>query len=306
MMNYPETGPITLAQEKDEDGITGGKGGEDVYFLSGNTSGVLQALAPNTPGNIVKPVIQKIKTPGYNAQVLNYVGYIIGGEQISSEVGTEPPGALIYSITTDESYNWKRCDSLLEFTIADYGDLYNALNSINALGGKIERVFVTPAADPGLVGLSATQFANGQVVWSGRVIRANTEENYFDILKYPDSSGAISKEADSSLKITIGSAAYIITSNSDIAFRTPSFQRKTETVVVGEGATRTITLYPYLKVSSTSAVSIPANVTVESLTVTDTATIYNQNKTGTAVDLYDKLTALDSHKATVESTLKLT
>jgi len=256
MMNYPESGPIVLRQEKDEDGVTGGAGGEDVYFLSGNTGGVLQALAPNNPGYVVKPVIQKIKSPGFNAQVLNYVGYIIGGEEISSEVGTEPAGAIIYSIAEDDSYNWKRCDKSLSFTITDYKDLYDALFRSRALSSIDERIYVTTPPDPGLIGSIANQQTGGIITWTGRVVGADTVN-------------------------------------------------KTETVKMGD-VQRQIDLYPYLKVSSTSAVSIPSSVTVEKLTVTDTATIYNQSKTGSPVDLYDKLTALDTHKATVESTLNLT
>ena len=112
--------------------------------------------------------------------------------------------------------------------------------------------------------------------------------------------------ADSSGKITIASGTWTISSNTHYAFTTPIFSRKTETVIVGQNTQRQIELYPYIKVSSTSAVSIPSSVTIENLTVTDTATIYNQSKTGSPVDLYDKLTALDTHKATVESTLNLT
>lgn len=306
MMNYPDTGPITLRQEKDEDGVTGGAGGEDVYFLSGNTSGVLQALAPNNPGYIVKPVVQKIKTPGFNAQVLNYVGYIIGGEEISSEVGTEPPGALIYSMTESDSYNWKRCDIPLTFVIADYRDLYNALIGSSSLSSLDERIYVNTPPDPGLIGSSAIQQTNGKITWSGQVVGASTLDNYYDIRKFSDAAGKITGLADSSGKITIGSGTWTISSNTNYGFTTPIFSRKTETVIVGQNTQRQIELYPYLKVSSTSAVSIPSSVTVEKLTVTDTATIYNQSKTGSPVDLYDKLTALDTHKATVESTLNLT
>ena len=305
MMNYPESGPIVLRQEKDEDGVTGGAGGEDVYFLSGNTGGVLQALAPNNPGYVVKPVIQKIKSPGFNAQVLNYVGYIIGGEEISSEVGTEPAGAIIYSIAEDDSYNWKRCDKSLSFTITDYKDLYDALFRSRALSSIDERIYVTTPPDPGLIGSIANQQTGGIITWTGRVVGADTVNNYYDVRKFADADGKIQGLIDTSAKLTIQSGTWTIDSTSNYAFGTPVFSLKTETVKMGD-VQRQIDLYPYLKVSSTSAVSIPSSVTVEKLTVTDTATIYNQSKTGSPVDLYDKLTALDTHKATVESTLNLT
>ena len=61
------------------DGSTGSAGGDDVYFLSETIAGGVQNLAPEGTGNIAKPVLQAAADDIYNAHVVNYIGYQIGG-----------------------------------------------------------------------------------------------------------------------------------------------------------------------------------------------------------------------------------
>ena len=66
-------------------GSTGGAGGNDIYFLSAATGGLLQNIAPNEPTQIIKPVLQMADNGDYNAVVQNYIGYQVGGNVIATE-----------------------------------------------------------------------------------------------------------------------------------------------------------------------------------------------------------------------------
>ena len=76
-MKFPE-GRFATA-ENDLSRFGGGSGGNDVYFLSAATAGGVQNLAPYISGQIAKPVLQVVNDGLYNAHVVNYIGYQIGG-----------------------------------------------------------------------------------------------------------------------------------------------------------------------------------------------------------------------------------
>ena len=65
-------------------GITGAAGGNDVYFLSEATAGYIQNLAPTTPTTIAKPILQRASDGDFNAHVVNYIGYQIGGQAVGN------------------------------------------------------------------------------------------------------------------------------------------------------------------------------------------------------------------------------
>lgn len=53
----------------------GGEGSHDIYFLSGQTAGKLQSLAPTDEDHIVKPVYQVAPHGNYTGTIVNYIGY---------------------------------------------------------------------------------------------------------------------------------------------------------------------------------------------------------------------------------------
>jgi len=59
---------------------SGAGGGNDIYFLSGMTAGVLQNLAPANIDHITKPVYQVAPHGTYTGSVINYSGYRLGGD----------------------------------------------------------------------------------------------------------------------------------------------------------------------------------------------------------------------------------
>ena len=74
--------------------IAGASGGNDVYFLSEVTAGVLQNLAPSTVGTIAKPVLQSAADGTYTGHVINYIGYQIGGSVNVHGANTDQSGTV--------------------------------------------------------------------------------------------------------------------------------------------------------------------------------------------------------------------
>jgi len=62
------------------DDPSGAGGGNDIYFLSGTTAGLLENLAPLNSTHVVKPIYQKAPHGTYTGSVVNYSGYRIGGD----------------------------------------------------------------------------------------------------------------------------------------------------------------------------------------------------------------------------------
>ena len=74
--------------------IAGASGGNDIYFLSEVTAGVLQNLAPSTVGTIAKPVLQAAADGTYTGHVINYIGYQIGGSVNVHGANTDQSGTV--------------------------------------------------------------------------------------------------------------------------------------------------------------------------------------------------------------------
>jgi|15BtaG_2_1085339.scaffolds.fasta_scaffold00633_4 hypothetical protein len=76
---------------------SGASGGADVYFLSSATGGGVQDIAPEEPGEIAKPVLQMAADGTFNAHVVNYIGYQVGGSVAAYE-GRNQEGGEVASL----------------------------------------------------------------------------------------------------------------------------------------------------------------------------------------------------------------
>ena len=114
-IKYPSDRFINATHVDPVQGLLGASGGNDVYFLSEATGGVVQNLAPSTPTTIAKPVLQVLADGDFNANVVNYIGYQIGGNAVAEETFAEPAGS------TRNIMNFNN-------------------NQLNSLGGKWHRV----------------------------------------------------------------------------------------------------------------------------------------------------------------------
>ena len=95
-INYP-SGRVIAATHigGDEFGVTGAGGGNDVYFLSAVTGGMLQNLAPTEPTQVIKPVYQVAPDSPWTGQVVNYIGYQSGGQIVAEDVQEIPVGSIM-------------------------------------------------------------------------------------------------------------------------------------------------------------------------------------------------------------------
>lgn len=78
------TVPFDILQDM---GLAGGSGGNDIWFLSAATAGVMQNLAPSTGGEIVKPVYyaypHEYSGVTFSGLFVNYIGYQVGSTTTS-------------------------------------------------------------------------------------------------------------------------------------------------------------------------------------------------------------------------------
>ena len=83
-------------------GSNGGSGGNDIWFLSGTTSGHMQNLAPTAVGNIVKPVYyaypHEFNGATFSGLVVNYIGYSVSSVTSSTTTSTTTSTTAVGSI----------------------------------------------------------------------------------------------------------------------------------------------------------------------------------------------------------------
>lgn len=82
-------------------GSNGGSGGNDIWFLSGTTSGHMQNLAPTAVGNIVKPVYyaypHEFNGATFSGLVVNYIGYSVSSATSTTTTSTTTTGNIFAS-----------------------------------------------------------------------------------------------------------------------------------------------------------------------------------------------------------------
>lgn len=93
-------------------GSNGGSGGNDIWFLSGITSGHMQNLAPTAVGNIVKPVYyaypHEFDGTTFSGLVVNYIGYSVSSATSTTTTSTTTAVGGIFAspiLMTDNTVN---------------------------------------------------------------------------------------------------------------------------------------------------------------------------------------------------------
>jgi hypothetical protein len=135
-INYPPTKLVNATHIDAEAGLSGAAGGQDVYFLSAATAGVLQNLAPTEPTQVIKPIYQVAPDSPWTGQVVNYIGYQAGGSITGEDTHGMVSGSLIDVVdwNKDERTNrpgWRKLDgstlNLLASNGETYGHTYNII-----------------------------------------------------------------------------------------------------------------------------------------------------------------------------------
>lgn len=269
-------------------GSGGGSGGNDVYFLSGTTAGILQNLAPTSIDHIIKPVYQAAPHGSYTGVVTNYIGYRIGGDVQAAFDDTEL-GNIQIVVGIDQFVNGYVDASIShELQITDYPEFYSKYGSQY---GYIEKVVVSSPPVPGSV-------KNGDEVYQ----QGNYVGYVYNTPDYNDGNIYIYKKPSTSLlsivPISINGISISISSTSVKSVFTPIVSLSQPLVISGKSGfdiptQRTIV---GIKIKPQGIrVSIPSNTTVSSF-VSDTISLGK-----TAASRFDLETRINSIDARLTS-----
>tara|TARA_R110002020_G_scaffold343102_1_gene557452 strand:+ start:1960 stop:3357 length:1398 start_codon:yes stop_codon:yes gene_type:complete len=174
--------------------IEGASGGNDIYFLSEVTAGAVQNLAPITPTTIAKPILQRADDGDFTAQVVNYIGYQIGGEVVGTDEDYDaggsyytalnmgggetilPPGNILIS----GSGSWLSInDEDLGYRIGQdtYYTAYNRVFNRGVLGRRWSCKTSTSPSSTNLNQTVTTKNSNGTTKFSGKVVSIDVQNN---------------------------------------------------------------------------------------------------------------------------------
>lgn len=272
-INHPQT---NFEYNEDSFGSTlGASGGNDIFFLSDGVSGGFMNLAPTEPGTIAKPVLQRISDSAgsYNFQVLNYIGYQIGGDLVAETQSALPIGSFIKVPSSSVVPNgWVETSTStstpLDLDVTLYPDYYAFAGKSFGFVQTLQLTGITVTST--LVGATITQKTPQGIVYTTGVIKSvqdgssvkvqmsiNAKEFIVDNT-YPVSVVASSPGQPLAGTIRTSTITSVmvptVIDNSPIVFNifntdiTPSFKT-------------------LVKVRDVVGVSIPRNVTVEDMTV---------------------------------------
>ena len=296
-IKYPSSRLISATHVDPDMGlatITGASGGNDIYFLSEVTAGRLQNLAPKTPGTIAKPVFQVAPDGDYTGQVVNYIGYQIGGNVVGEETFSEPAGShvnqLLFgndngsSLTQDGWFNAteRRMFSLhiedLDYVGKTYNKTFKAFGIVAGARYKVTLSSVIDTALSTIINKQATQ-KNGSRTIIGKytVVEVDKPNNVLWL------EGAY--ELDSSKKIHIGTSSYTIASSTITAFANPialSTSTRSQSFTDINGNPLNVREVPFLKMPADGqglAVTLVPSATFDSITVKNQIDIGNSSHT---------------------------
>ena len=297
-LNIVIYGSITLDSNKFADmGSAGGCGGNDIYFLSGQTAGVLQNLAPSDLNQIIKPIYQAAPHGSFSGVVVNYLGYKIGGEIQASFLDGEAVGS-IQTIIGDGDFEEGYVDASIshDLAIADYPEFYNEFGTDY---GYVEKIVVSESV-------------SGSIVPSQKAIQTTSSYNgTITSVDYANKTIYIAREPNTPLAST--SKKIEIKTSSSTAKLTPVSREvySVYTPVVeltqplsistknGSNVTVTQNVKVGIKVKPLGIqISVPNNVTASSIEV-DTLSI------GTSGDVETILNDFESRISAIENRLKM-
>lgn len=287
-------GSISLDSAKLADmGSGGGSGGNDIYFLSGLTAGVLQNLAPTSLDHIVKPVYQAAPHGSYSGVVINYLGYKIGGdiEATTADV-TVGNVELIYG-NSEFSEGYVDASVSHELQIADYPEFYN---NYGTQYGYVEKLTVSESVSGAIIpNTKGTQTTSS---YSGTVVSVDYANKNIFVFKAPGTDLA-STSKKVSFNTSGGSTKYTVTSTEIYAVQTPIITMTQPISVTGKNGTgievpQTVKIGLKVKPSGTQ-VSIPTNVNVTSLSAQSIAIGTNEDDVETLLnDFESRISAIET------------
>jgi len=292
-------GSISIDSSKLADmGSGGGSGGNDIYFLSDQTAGGLQNLAPTNLEHIVKPVYQISPHGSYTGVIVNYLGYKIGGDIQAAFNDTNSLGSL-QTLIGDSAFEESFLDASIshELAVADYPDFYAKFGKKY---GFVERVTVTESIPGSIVANQTVAQTNSS--YTGNVVSVDVANKYVYILRKPNADLA---STGKQIVITTNSSVVRLTPTATTVYSiyTPVISLTQPIAIYGkDGSNLTVSqrVKIGIKVKPLSVqVAVPETVTANSLTATEL-------KYGvTEEDLETKINNFESRIAAIETRLRL-
>ena len=279
--------------------ISGASGGNDVFFLSAVTAGLLTNIAPLTVGHIAKPILTGATLGNYNAIVNNYIGYAVGGAVAAQDVSSGTVGSLNYipegtDTATMEANGYIRADEIAAVSVTDYPDYYNLVGE--QYGSEYEIAFATETP----VDLADSNKALTQTLSSTR--SASTTVKSIDLvnnkitIKY-DPGDEKFETGDA----VIGGRSVKISPSTLKHVYIPKYPMRKESVKDSSGKFKSVNQIPFIKVSALVGVSIPQNLTVTNLNVTGKLTASSSEESTSYDDLVAQIKTLKADVATLQS-----
>ena len=317
---------------------SGASCGNDVYFLSGQTAGYVQNLAPTIATQIAKPILQKAADGVYTAHVVNYIGYQIGGEIVGtrtggrSELGAEYTKVLNFgdSGITEKSSNsdlwdlsktkqWLPINTDDKDWTPENGTYYTAYLDFMSQG-KFGRRWKVVLDESPTISDNGRQVkktnTDGTVAWEGKIVSMETNKNTI----FVETTNIHDVRAGDTIYGRSG--RYTVSSAYVTAMVLPYIQSKQvlESFVDLRGRKTTVREIPSMLVprdvtdvdygnpppgTREVAISIPQEVEVKKLVVTDKATIKSEDNNLSGEDIINLIKIHDDEIQTLKDTLSL-
>jgi hypothetical protein len=279
----------------------GASGGNDVYFLSAGTSGGVNSLAPDQVTQVVKPVLQRMDSGDFNAVVLNYIGYLVGGEVAAEDANSAIIGSVYEYVDIGQtlpSAHLKVSDDSHSLPVSNYNALYNKFGTTFGF----TEVITLQSSDKvlgSMKGQRILQKDGSKTTYSGRIHSVDSVNNTLTIKR----SGG-QNQINTTKKILIRNLQYDVTSTKITEFTTPKITKNTNTTASVGGSPTTATFSVAMVVDNTTGVTIPTNVSVDTLTVKNKLTT-STSEANTLDDINASVNTINTDISTIKSTLGL-
>lgn len=285
----------------DSRSVSGASGGNDVFFLSNATAGLLSNLAPQELTHIAKPLMTGATLGSFNAIVNNYIGYAIGGAVSGTETGGSPAGTLRYlpeNIINTLATNSTWSDARTSYTVVNESR-YDDLKSLYSDGDGIPKYGFLVEAEPETgynTNNSHTKKAVTQGTKNATVSFIENGKWYFEV---PAGGGLI---ADGTVKIN---GENFKVKNTKIShFKTLSFPEETVRAKRSDGTSETLIMVPIIKLTGEQGINIPSTMYIGKVYAEELLSATSIDCSGSIVGPYDvacKISDFETRISSLES-----
>lgn len=281
--------------------VLGASGGNDVFFLSSATGGLLSNLAPEEVTHIAKPLLTKAELGDYNAVVNNYIGYAIGGAVSGTQTGGDPAGTLRFvpeNIIDTFSFSTVWIDARVSYDVPNeskYSDLktmYSNSAGVPKYGFTVE---MTPDS-----GYNTNSAHINKPVTQGSI--TGNVKSISDGKWYVEFGAGVNLIVDGTVKIN--GANHKVNSTAISHFKTLAFSENTVRGNRSDGTSETLNMIPILKLTSEQGINVPGTIYIGKVYTEELLSAKSTDCNGSEVGPYDvacKISDFETRIASLES-----